>query len=60
MYDNFDLNFNTTTGNETEQVETNIALKPIANPKLFLSGSNTNPKILLIESQTEWHALIEQ
>lgn len=55
MYDNFDLNFNTTTGNETEQVETNIALKPIANPKLVLSGSNTNPKILLIESQTVWH-----
>lgn len=35
MYDIFDLNFNTTTGNETEQVETNISLKQFPNPDFF-------------------------
>lgn len=48
MYDIFDLNFNTTTGNETEQVETNISLKQFPNPDFFSDG-NANPKNILIK-----------
>lgn len=48
MYDIFDLNFNTTTGNETEQVETNISLKQFPNPDFFFLTATQTPKIYLL------------